>query len=527
MKNFFRRILFFFTRRKVLDPPPEVILLPEATEPGEPEVHIPVEEPADTKNQTEMPSQPFRQTEKLPREFRYVEELIGFRLKEYAGQEADKPVVPQLEYWDLPIADFVKENQLSPDEAIMMVIGIIPYVQPDLYDNAIERNLNKEQESEFPKIGGMRGKNCRFFLPTGETSLFLLGGSSFEERLKLQQLFSSEHFFWERKILWLEDMQHTEPPMHGRLIISPDYVDLLTYGYHKSPQFSISFPAKRITGRKDVNPPSFEQLVISEDLMDQIHELKSWLKYNEQLLNNYGMRHKLRKGYRALFYGPPGTGKTFTAEILGNDLKKDVYKIDLSMVVSKYIGETEKNLEMLFARAEDKGWILFFDEADALFGKRTNVRDAHDKYANQEVSYLLQRIEEYNGLVILATNMKNNIDDAFIRRFNSILRFPFPDAGQRALIWKKSFPENALFFSQPQDGKSLPAAEVPELLKKYELTGANINNVVQYAGIKALQRTDEPDTAPVWQTKPLGIYLSDILDGIRRELVKEGKPFAG
>ena len=143
---------------------------------------------------------------------------------------------------------------------------------------------------------------------------------------------------------------------------------------------------------------------------------------------------KKGKGVIFLFYGPPGTGKTLTAGLLGNELEIDVYKVDISMVVSKYIGETEKNLELLFARAADKGWILFFDEADALFGKRTGVRDAHDKYANQEVSFLLQRIEDFNGLIILATNMKNNIDDAFIRRFNSIIRFPLPNAEERKLI---------------------------------------------------------------------------------------------
>src|SRR6185436_3278807 len=129
--------------------------------------------------------------------------------------------------------------------------------------------------------------------------------------------------------------------------------------------------------------------------------------------------------------------------VLGNETGKEVFKIDLSMVVSKYIGETEKNLELLFARAEDKDWILFFDEADAIFGKRTSVKDAHDKYANQEVSYLLQRIEEFNGLVILATNLKNNIDQAFIRRFDDIVKFTFPDESERKEIWEKSFPDNS------------------------------------------------------------------------------------
>ncbi|HUP12400.1 MAG TPA: ATP-binding protein, partial [Niastella sp.] len=196
---------------------------------------------------------------------------------------------------------------------------------------------------------------------------------------------------------------------------------------------------------------------------------------------------------------------------------------DLSMVVSKYIGETEKNLEMLFARAEDKGWILFFDEADAIFGKRTSVRDAHDKYANQEVSYLLQRIEDYNGLIILATNMKSNIDDAFMRRFNATLRFPFPDAGDRVQIWRKSFPANAAFAKEPvAQTNGAEGVDVPELVKKYEMAGGSIINVVHYASLKALERRNGHDTAA---KNKLTIYLSDVLQGIQKEMMKEGKPF--
>src|SRR5690606_1665724 len=152
-------------------------------------------------------------------------------------------------------------------------------------------------------------------------------------------------------------------------------------------------------------------------------------------MKDWGMEKRLNPGFRVLFHGPPGTGKTLTASLLGKYTGKEVYKIDLSMVVSKFIGETEKNLANLFDKAENKDWILFFDEADALFGKRTNVRDAHDKYANQEVSFLLQRTETYAGLVILATNFKNNIDDAFARRFQSHIYFPSPAFGERLKIW--------------------------------------------------------------------------------------------
>jgi SpoVK/Ycf46/Vps4 family AAA+-type ATPase len=225
-------------------------------------------------------------------------------------------------------------------------------------------------------------------------------------------------------------------------------------------------------------------------------------------MSKWQMDKRLHQGFRVLFYGPSGTGKTLTAGVLGNETKKDVYKIDLSMVVSKYIGETEKNLELLFARAEDKNWILFFDEADAIFGKRTNVRDAHDKYANQEVSYLLQRIEDYNGLVILATNMKNNIDDAFIRRFNDIVKFQIPNEEERKEIWEKSFPPNSDY------------DDIPNKVKKYELTGGNIINVVHYAGIQAVKRRDDKSDAA-----KLIFYLEDVIEGIKREMIKEGKPF--
>ena len=195
------------------------------------------------------------------------------------------------------------------------------------------------------------------------------------------------------------------------------------------------------------------------------------------------MKKRIKPGYRALFYGPPGTGKTLTATLLGKHTGKDVFRIDLSRVVSKYIGETEKNLSRLFDKAENKDWILFFDEADALFGKRTDIRDAHDKYANQEVAYLLQRIESYDGLVILASNQRANIDDAFVRRLQAIIHFPMPRPEERYEIWRKTFPPQ-ISIADDVDWRHIAA--------RHELTGAGILNVTHFCAIDVLAKQTPP-----------------------------------
>lgn len=464
-------------------------------------------------------------------EFQYLFQLIQFRLQGYLpdAEPVAEPVMPGLDQWQLPLRDFVYKNKLSIGEATVVLAALAPHVQPELFDTAIASRL--KESGDFPKLGGARGKNTRVFLPTGETVLFLLADEDWNTRLIVQQIFASDHLFSQKKILWLEELPGGEPVMSGRLIMSQDYIDTFTLGRPTPPHFSMNFPAKKITESR-----GWEALVINGELEAQIEEIRTWLNYNDQLLDTWGMSNRIKKGFRVLFYGPPGTGKTLTAGILANEIGKDLYKIDLSMVVSKYIGETEKNLELLFARAEDKGWILFFDEADALFGKRTNVRDAHDKYANQEVSYLLQRIEDFNGLIILATNMKSNIDDAFMRRFNAILRFPFPDAKERVRIWQKSFPTGAVFVQANGNANSSlknDLIDIPEIVKKHELAGGSIINVVHYASIRAIERrngasfTNEKTITPGNGNGQLEIYLEDVLQGIKREMNKEGKPFLG
>jgi SpoVK/Ycf46/Vps4 family AAA+-type ATPase len=175
------------------------------------------------------------------------------------------------------------------------------------------------------------------------------------------------------------------------------------------------------------------------------------------------------KGMLALFAGPSGTGKTMAADVLAGALGLDLYRIDLSGVVSKYIGETEKNLSSIFDEAEMSNAILFFDEADALFGKRSEVKDAHDRYANIETAYLLQRMEEYSGAVFLATNLKMNLDEAFTRRLHMVVDFPLPGEVERRRIWQSTFPDAA-----PLE----PDVDFDFLAKQFKISGGNIRNIV-------------------------------------------------
>ena len=274
------------------------------------------------------------------------------------------------------------------------------------------------------------------------------------------------------------------------------WLERFTLGSVQPPAFGADFPARRIS-----TVLGWNDLVLTDSAQEQISELENWVRHGQTLMQDWGMAGRLRPGYRALFHGPPGTGKTLTATLLGRATGRDVYRVDLSTVVSKYIGETEKNLSSLFDQAANRDWILLFDEADALFGKRTSVKDAHDRYANQEVSYLLQRVEDFDGLVILSSNFRANMDDAFLRRFNAIIRFPMPNEGERKEIWRRSLPDRGA------------RTELAEQLARYEMSGGNIVNVVHYAAIAAIAGGRQD------------ITVQDAIKGVKRELEKEGKVF--
>ncbi|MCZ6654243.1 MAG: ATP-binding protein [Planctomycetota bacterium] len=228
------------------------------------------------------------------------------------------------------------------------------------------------------------------------------------------------------------------------------------------------------------------------------------MRFRHLVYGNWGFDRKLSlgKGINVLFSGSPGTGKTMAAEVLATELSLDLFKIDLSQIVRKYIGETEKNLNRVFDEARASNAILFFDEADALFGKRSEVRDSHDRYANIEIAYLLQKMEEYEGLSVLATNLKKNLDEAFTRRLSFITDFPFPDEQSRLRIWQSTWPPE------------LPLGEGLDLVymaKQYRLSGGSIKNIAVAAAFLAAERGEKVQTA-------------HLIRATRREFQKMGKP---
>jgi hypothetical protein len=434
----------------------------------------------------------------------FLAEIFRQRLKTHFAKDKKQPKLSDVMKIvsardDSALTTFFLEHKMAPEEITVLLLALAPHVRPAFFDLLIEQNLT--QSGDFPQLGGIRGKQFRGFLPSGETALFLLAGDELHKRFEYSRMFGSEHFFAQKNLVWLDETERGEPPLSGKLEIGRDYLELFIQGKTSRPKMSMDFHAEFIT--TELND---DDLVLSPSTAGQIAELENWINYQDTLMNAWNMKRRLKPGYRSLFHGPPGTGKTLTALIIGKKTGRDVFRIDLSMVVSKFIGETEKNLSQLFERAKDKDWILFFDEADALFGKRTNVRDAHDKYANQEVAYLLQRIENHDGLVILASNFKSNIDEAFIRRFQSVVYFPLPTVAERLLLWKKTLPSKA--------GLKLPTdADLLSIARKYEITGAGIVNVVQYCCLDALSKSSGE------------ISVDQLKSGIEREYQKEGKVF--
>ena len=436
----------------------------------------------------------------LELELTWFARVLDTRFKLYFNEPTELRDVydlppPSLQDSDSDYARLLRHYEPGFAERLAVVLALVPHIRPQLLDIFFVRN--KTFDRKFSEFGGLRQSADSDFTPTPETLAFLLGGASLDVRFGVMRLFDPHHFFVRDSILTLAPQSSDDPLLRAPLRLGEEFLSLITTGRARRPIFGADFPAQLI--ETDL---TWDDLVLHPATRSQVEEIETWIQHGPTLMNDWGMAAKLRPGLRTLFHGPPGTGKTMTACLLGKSTGHDVYKIELSQVVSKYIGETEKNLARVFDQAQHKGWILFFDEADALFGKRTQTKDAHDRYANQEVSYLLQRVETFDGIAILSSNLKENLDTAFTRRFESIIYFPMPRQEDRARIWRQGFSKKARLDD---------SVDLNQVARDHVLSGGSVMNVIRFVSLQSLKNGEK------------SIGYDDLLQGIRREYAKEGK----
>jgi hypothetical protein len=435
----------------------------------------------------------------LNNELQWLCTVIDFRMKSYFNHKADyeklKDINPPALLEESYYAQIVNRFNMNFEERLILILTLAPHLRPQILDVFFLKNSNHDRV--FTEFGGVKSQNFSGFLPTGETAAFILCGDDIQQRLELLTCFGEEHFFKTQNIISLVYDQPDEPMFSGALRITNEYVNNFCNGLTKIPPYSTQFPARKLSSTLN-----WEDLILDNHTINELEEIIDWIKFSPCLLNDWEMFSKIKPGFRVLFYGRPGTGKLLAATLIGKSVGMDVYRVDLSMLVSKFIGETEKNLACIFDQAKIKNWILYFDEADALFGKQTQRSSSNDRSSYQEISYLLDRIENYAGIVILAKNLKENTNDILSHKFQLIIDFAMPNPEQREKLWIQSFSKVSTL------EKSINIHEISE---KYELTGGSIINIVRYCSIEALKRNETI------------ILLKDLMVGIRKEFTKNGK----
>lgn len=391
----------------------------------------------------------------------------------------------------------LKEHSLSPAEQLVLLLSVSPYYIPSFFSNNL--NAGDRQIHLGTTLLLTKSLVSNTYLPTIDTALFLLSGENVSARQGYLSMFMSDSKLLAGGLLERPVPPNGEPFTRSVLTPTQNLLSGIVSGEDKGPEFSHDFPATILSS--DYN---WDDLVLDFNTRSQLEEVKEWLNYEDICAQSNLSFDKFKRGYKCLFHGPPGTGKTLAASLIGKLTNRQVYKIDLSAIVSKYIGETEKNLAKIFDRASHANWILFFDEADALFGARSATKNAHDRYANQEVSYLLQRFESYEGVSILASNFKENIDTAFYRRFHSIVKFKLPEAEQRCQLWDVHLPEGFVFEA---------GIDLNQISKEIKISGSGIYNVMRRSCMKAVLNQDNI------------IRGQDMYISIKQEFAKENKIF--
>ena len=423
----------------------------------------------------------------------WLSNLIDIRIKELKGNETENhaPSIPQ-EVLDSanPIKAFLNETGGGIADFTLLALSLCSKI----YEKYL-KVLIPLQETE-PDIGGTVRRINNEFIPTVKTVAFLLGDSDeFDYSDNYDNILQSR--LLKEEIVELIKPDEQADIKNHIIRLNDKYLRYITKGMKPEIGLTPDFPAQLLKTGK-----TFDELILKETSKQQLDDILIYARHHRDFFSREGNSSK--KGFIGLFWGSPGTGKSLTASVIGNSLGIEVYRVDLSRIVSKYIGETEKNLERVFQRFDNKNCILFFDEADALFGKRSDVKEAKDRYANQEVSYLLQRIEAFSGLVILASNLKENIDAAFKRRILSYVHFPRPEYEERLKLWKIHLPKGFEF-----ESKSL----LNTIAKKYSLTGSHIANIIKLSCLRAMDNNSNIITAQIIEP-----YIGDIYkrEGLQR-----------
>ena len=435
----------------------------------------------------------------LTAELEWLSKVIELRVALHFAQEVpyravDDLPVPAIAASGGPYGDFVRKYNLNTAERLVLMLALAPHLKPGVLD--ILSTKNKDYDRRYSEWGGLFLDGHAGLVPTAETAMFILAGDDVAQRLRYQYLFRPDHVLARNRVVPHDTRKKGTPRLSGTWLVGPEYVDYLLHGQPYEAQYGQDFPAQRLTTQLD-----WADMVLAPYTAERLKEIRSWAAHGHVVMDDLGLGKRLKPGYKSLFYGPPGTGKSMTAALLGKATNMPVYRIDLSLVVSKYIGETEKNLAKVFDQAETQDWLLFFDEADALFGQRTQVNSANDRYGNQEIGYLLQRIEDFPGLVILATNLKDNIDEAFTRRFQSMVEFQMPGVQERYKIWRQSFAEKL---------PVAPGVDLRAIAEQYALSGGLIMNVVRRCTLRAVTQGEAT------------ISQAALEAAIRLELRKEG-----
>ncbi len=435
----------------------------------------------------------------LTDELSWLSLVIHTRLELHFGQDTpyqsiDELLPPNVMEKEGTYAAFIQKTDLNTAERLVLILGLVPHIKPEVLDIMLTKN--KDYDRRYSEFGGLLLEGHLGLIPTAETAMFILAGDDLTRRLNYQYIFAEDHVFATEQVIKGRGQKKAGPWLSSTWMVADEYIGSLISGKPYHPTYSPDFPAQLITTQLE-----WEDIVLSRNTAEYLQEIRDWIAQGHVLMDDLGLGKMLKPGYKSLFYGPPGTGKTMTAALLGKSTNKQVYKIDLSMVVSKYIGETEKNLAKVFDQAAKRDWILFFDEADSLFGKRTQMNSANDRYGNQEIGYLLQRIEDFPGVVILASNLKDNIDEAFTRRFQSMVAFSMPGVEERYTLWEQSFSTKL-----PLDA----TVDLWTIAEKYELSGGVMINVVRKATLRAVTRQQKT------------ISQKELETAIHQELQKEG-----